>query len=202
MAERRDRPQLVPVQLSHDQAELERALGEDATEKRRRLLEELDLDDRIFIPGYGLVFAASCVLLGLRDFAAAVPLAVLAGLAAAASVALDLAENRRTRAALATAPADDRALADARVRSMRAASLRKWTFVSTTTALFCASFLERGGWWSAIGALYLAAGALGLATVVANLGATARASIIRAGFVAVTAANLVGLGFAIALALG
>ena len=130
------------------------------------------LDTRFFIPAYGAVFAASCVLLGLRDFAAAIPLAVLAGLLAAAGIAFDLAENRRTQAALDRHPEDEAALAaaDAGARATRRASLAKWLCLSVTTALLSASFLAEGDWWYAVGGAYLAAGAAGIAAVLANLG--------------------------------
>ena len=196
------RVDMVAAQLARDHAQFEQAAGNADAVRRTRLAGQLVLDTRFFIPAYGAVFAASCVLLGRRDFAAAIPLAVLAGLLAAAGIAFDLAENRRTQAALDRHPEDEVALAaaDAGARATRKASLAKWLSLSVTTALLSASFLAEGDWWYAVGGAYLAAGTAGIVAVLANLGDWTRSRVVRVAFIALFVANAAGLGLAITLA--
>jgi hypothetical protein len=196
------RVDMVAAQLARNHAQFEQAVGDEDAVRRTRLARQLVLDTRFFIPAYGAVFAASCVLLGLRDFAAAIPLAVFAALLAAAGIAFDLAENRRTYVALGRRPTDEATLAgaDAGARATRRASLAKWLCLSSTTALLSASFLAEGDWWYAVGGAYLAAGAAGVAAVLANLGASTRSGVVRLAFLALCVANAAGLGLGIALA--
>ncbi len=195
----RVRVDVVAAELARSKRQFEAVVGPADDPRRGKLREVLGFDFFIFIPLYVLVFIASSVLLALRDFPAAVWLALGAGACAVGTALFDVMENLRT-VRLLRGSAAETPIEDLLVSKMRRASLAKWFLAFLTTALLSAAFLQRGGWWYAVGAMYLASATMGVAAVLLNLGRHSRPSAIRYAFRGMGFALILGLVFAVVLA--
>jgi hypothetical protein len=121
--------------------------------------------DFLVIAFYGLFYLALAAALALRPFRLAIWLAALGAVFAAAGALFDLLENFRLFALLdvpSTAP-----VMPARLADLSAATLWKWRALFLALLFLSANFFgtERR-WHNAVGALYVATGAIGLWGVV------------------------------------
>jgi hypothetical protein len=183
---------VLSLQLSRSPEEFDRRLGTG----RDGLRSSLRIDFG-FIAAYWLVFATTSALFAVRSFWGADWLGVVAGETATLGAIGDVSENvytlRLLRRLDGEAGDDDPGGVAA---AMRTSSRFKWTSLFAATALLSVMFFVRGGWSVAVGVLYAAPAALGLASMGADALGLPVERPLRAAFYGQCAALAVGLPIA------